>query len=129
MIGRIIMIEFNLALVKGNFVSFTATTNEWVELLKFVNDPNKKVHIRDLTIMSTHSASTGDDFRISLIINGEHVLDNLRLVDTKTPLSFGGDLAFTGKLDKPPIQLYGKFPSGTAPIYVTVTLTGVEEFI
>ena len=120
------MVESNLSLVKSGSVTLSAKSTEWIELLKLDNDPNRKIHIRDITITLSSNIPT-DTVQIKLTINGEPKLRDFAPLTSSTTLSFGGDLTFTGKTDKPPILIEVRWTAGSASaVYATCVITGVE---
>jgi len=114
------MSESNLPLIKAE--RLTTTESKWKLLLKLDNDPNRTIHIQDIRI-ALNDVTTFQPY-IKVLINGTPYLREFAPVEVTTRLNFGGKLAFKGKTDKPPIEIYVK-SDGTNTLNATCLITGI----
>ena len=112
------MVESNKAFIQHG--RETATTT-YQTLLQIESDPNKEIYIDNITI--EFSSVAGAPY-IKVTINGEAKLRDFRPVVAQTKLSFGRDLVFKGKTQKPPILVEIKDTAATPN--VTCIVTGVQ---
>lgn len=89
-------------------------------LLKIQSDPNRTIYIDTITLEFSAVAATTF---ITVIINGEPEMRDFCPVATQTKLTFGRDLVFKGKTQKPPILVKVK---DSATPNVTCVVTGIE---
>lgn len=115
------MVESSQALILHERKSVNST--DYVELLKWEAEPNKKYYIRDINI--AFDAVTRSPI-VTVSINGEKKLRDFQSTQTTFSLSFGGDLVFRGAEKKPTIWVQIKNDAGGATI-TTVTVTGIQE--
>lgn len=116
------MATSNKALIKHGYVS--TSSSDYQELLRLNNEPNKELHIRKIEIsLSTFIPTV--TVTLKLVINGSIFLRDFTPVTTTTALTFGGNLVFKGKTDKPPIEVYVK-SDGTNTVRATVIITGIQ---
>ena len=112
------MLESNKAFIQHG--RKTATTS-YKTLLSIESDPDKEIYIDNITI--EFSSIAGAPY-IKVTINGEPALRDFRPVVAQTKLSFGRDLVFKGKTQKPPILV--EIKDTTATPNVTCVVTGVQ---
>ena len=112
------MVESNKAFIQHG--RETAAT-VYQKLLSIESDPDKAIYIDNITI--EFSSVAGAPY-IKVIINGEAQLRDFRPVVAQTKLSFGRDLVFKGKTQKPPILVEIKDASATPN--VTCVVTGIQ---
>lgn len=113
------MTESDKALLQHGRITASAT---YAKLLSIESDPNKSIIIRDITI---EFSSVADTPQIRVIINGQPYMRNFQPVVAQTKLSFGGDLVFHGKTQKPPILVEARDLTGTPN--VTCVCTGIAK--
>ena len=116
------MAESNKPLLEAE--SKSTASASWQELLKLKSDPNRKIYIDKIEI-SLHTYRPTTEVAIRVEINGAPLMREFYPVVATTTLSFGRDLVFEGKTDKPPVLIKVE-SDGTTTVHATCIVTGIQ---
>ena len=117
------MVESNQPIMPSTSAPVSVNSAKYVEVFKWNADPNRKVYIRDISIVVS-AVTTHPTFIIQ--INGEDKLKDFETLATSFSFGFGDHLVFRGHEKKPTIRVLAK-NDASAGVNVTVAVHGVEE--
>lgn len=115
--------QSNKPLIKHGYKS--TSSNTYQGLLEVISDPDKELHINKIEVSLSTFIPTAT-ISIKVMINGRKFLRDFTPVVATTSLTFGGDLVFKGKTDKPPIEVYVKSNDGSTTVRATCLVIGIE---